>query len=380
MRNEKTIEDLPLEHQALIRILGDEGKDHLKNEQFKNLDPEKLINLAEKHRLTPVLYNYLIHHHHDFSENVMEQIKKLTREHTMRSLNLQSELLRICTRFDQGHISYMTIKGPQLSHFLYNDGSRRVCVDLDLFLQNRDQFSSAAKILQESGYMRTNYPEDSGRFRKWIFNIGKHESIFVNRSAGTVIDLHIRPVGNTLFSARFHKHFFSEKQPYDMNGRQIYIPSIIHYFIFLCHHGAVHGYSSLHWLADICTFYHRYPLSPGELLKTSEILRLKRHIILSLVILNRYCGIGMSPEVEGIYQRSRTLKKLSNSFHGNLMREKNHIFTLKGRFEKTIYRLRLADGFPGKADLVLSIISRYFYRILKLTAFNKRAKGLTRLD
>ena len=369
MKHHKTIDDLPPEHQLLIRILSDDGGNHLENNQFKNLNPEKLIDLAEKHRLTPILYNYLTQHHHDFSEDVMDQIKKLTREHTLRSLNLQSELLKTCNEFNLKDISYMTIKGPQLSHFLYNDGSRRVCVDLDLFLQNKDQFSPAAEILNESGYRRTNYPENSSWFKQRIFNIGKHESIFINRSAGTVIDLHIRPVGNTLFSARFHKHFFSEKQPYDMNGRQIYIPSIIHYFIFLCHHGAVHGYSSLHWLADICTFCRRYPLPLEELLKTSEILRLKRHILLSLMILKNYCGITLSPDIIIINEKSRVMRKLYSSFHSNLMRERSHIFTLKGRFEKTIYRFRLADGFPGKADVLLSIISRYFYRMLKLMEF-----------
>lgn len=369
MKHHKTIEDLPLEHQLLIRILSDDGENHLENSQFKNLNPEKLIELAEKHRLTPILYNYLTQHHHDFGEDVMDQIKKLTREHTLRSLNLQSELLKICNEFNRKHISYMTIKGPQLSHFLYNDGSRRVCVDLDLFLQNRDQFPTASAILQESGYRRTNYPENSSRLKQRIFNIGKHESIFINRTSRTVIDLHIRPVGNTMFSERFHKHFFSEKQLYEMNGRQIYIPSIMHYFIFLCHHGAVHGYSSLHWLADICTFYRRYPLPPGELLKTSEILRLKRHILLSLLILNNYCGITISPEIIKTSEESQVMKKLYNSFHNNLMRERNHIFTLKGRYEKTIYRLRLAQGFPGKADVLLSIISRYFYRILRLVEF-----------
>ena len=63
------------------------------------------------------------------------------------------------------------------------------------------------------------------------------------------------------------------------------------------------------------------------------------------------------------------MRKLYSSFHSNLMRERSHIFTLKGRFEKTIYRFRLADGFPGKADVLLSIISRYFYRMLKLMEF-----------
>jgi hypothetical protein len=372
MKHDKNIKDLPTEYQILIHILSDDSKNYLDNKQFKDLVPEKLVALAEKHRLTPIFYNYLLQHHHDFNEDLMEQIKKLTREHTLKSLNLQSQLLKICDEFNRNHISYMTIKGPQLSHFLYNDSSRRVCVDLDLLLQDKDQFLSASAILRKSGYIRTNYPENSSRIKQIIFNIGKHESVFINRSAGTVVDLHIRPVGNTLFSARLHRHFFSEKQPYDMNGIQVYIPSIAHYFIFLCHHGAVHGYASLHWLADISAFYRRYPLPPKELLNVSEVFRLKRHILLSLFILYKYCGITVSTDIINVCEKSRIIRKLCNGFRDNLTRERGHIRTLGGRIEKTIYRFRLADGFTGKLDVLLSIMLRYLYRFLMLIEFREQ--------
>ncbi|HJX70908.1 MAG TPA: nucleotidyltransferase family protein [Bacteroidales bacterium] len=371
MKHDRTIKYLPLEYQVLIGILSNNDTDYFKDEEFKDLVPEKLVALAEKHRLTPILYNYLNRHPHPFDRNLMDHIKELTREHVLRSLNLQSELLKICIRFNQQHISYMTIKGPQLSHFLYNDASRRVCVDLDLFLQNKDEFASASGILHESGYQRTNFPEGGSWFKQRVFSIGKHESVFVNRASKTVIDLHIRPVGNTLFSARFHRHFFSEKQSYDMNGVQILIPSAIHYFIFLCHHGAVHGYASLHWLADICAFYRKYPLPPDELLKTSEMFRLKRNVALSLLILNKYCGISLSPDLIKMWENLRMMRKLKDRFHRNLTRERNHIFTLKGRFEKTVYRFMLAEGFLGKSDVLISIFIRYFYRILKLTESKK---------
>ncbi len=363
MKHIRTIKDLPAEHQALIHIISNDDSGKI---SYQNLDPDKLVALAEKHRLTPILYNYLSHRPHDFSQQLMDHIKELTREHTIRSLNLQAELFKIFREFDRQHISYITIKGPQLSHFLYNDGSRRVCVDLDLFLQYRHQFSSASAILHESGYLRTNFPENSGRMKQRIFNAGKHESFFVNRSTRTVIDLHIRPVGNTMFSAGFHRHFFSEKQTYDMNGRLVFVPSVIHYFIFLCHHGAVHGYASLHWLADICAFYQKYPVQPEELMKVSETLKLKRHILLSLLILHRYCGIDISRRIPDITEKSRTIRKLFGRFHHNITREKSYIHTIRGRIEKTMYRLMLAEGFLSKADVILSIFARYFYRIVRM--------------
>ncbi len=360
-----------MEHQILIHVLSDNAKNEIEKKQFKNLDIEKLVSLAERHRLTPILFNYLARNKHLFNEQIIKQIKELTREHTLKSLNLQAELQRICSMLNRHHLNYVTIKGPQLSHLLYKDASRRVCVDLDLFLQNRDELKSAAEILYESGYRRTNYPERSNRFKQWIFSTGKHESVFINGASGTVIDLHTRPVGNTLFTARFHKLFFSEKQTYEMSGMQLYIPSIIHYFIFLCHHGAVHGYASLHWLADILAFYRKYPVAPDELLKVSEIFRLKRHVVLSLLILNRYCCISFPSELLQKWENKRIMRKFLNRFHSNLTRERNQIYTLKGRTEKTIYRFMLAEGFLGKADVLTSILTRYLYRFLKLLEFKK---------
>jgi hypothetical protein len=371
VKHEKNIPDLPPEHQFLIQILSNCGTNEIEQKQFGNLDTKKFVALTEKHRLTPILYNYLNSHHHPFDNRLMNHIKELTREHTLRSLNLQAELMKICNEFNHQNVSYMTIKGPQLSHQLYNDASRRVCIDLDLFLQNKDEFAYASGILHKSGYRCTNYPENSSRFKKRIFSTGKHEAVFINRTSRTVIDLHIRPVGNTLFSARFHKLFFSEKQSYNMNGIQLYIPSVIHYFIFLCYHGAVHGYSSLHWLADTCAFYRKYPLPPEELLKTSEFFRLKRHVALSFLILNKYCGISIPVDLLNKWESSWIIRKLFNRFHSNLIRERNYVFTLKGRFGKTTYRLMLAEGLPEKADVIISVFIRYFYRILRLTESEK---------
>ena len=369
MKHVKKKHDLPSEYQTLLLIMCEKDTENLPFEESEYPVNENLIALADRHRLIPFLFSYLKRHPDIQYKALMDHVKELVRSSTIKSLTLQAEMLRICREFNRQEIGYLVIKGPQLSHYLYNDATKRVCVDLDLFLRNPDQLTFAAGILSEFGYKRTNYPERRGFLWRWMFMTGKHESTFINPQAGTVIDLHMRPVGNTVFSSGFHRYFFSETEKYMINTVQVPVPSKTLYFIFLCHHGAVHRYASLQWLADIYFFYLKCNFSPEELIRLSDRLKLRRHMILSLIILKRYCDIRLPQDIMDTEANSFVMKILLAGFHRNLTKDKKYEFTLKGRLDKTFYRLLLAQGFLGKTDVLVSIITRYIYRGFRLRRY-----------
>ncbi|MFO7658952.1 MAG: nucleotidyltransferase family protein, partial [Bacteroidales bacterium] len=277
---------------------------------FTGPDIEKLIALTEKHRVTPLFFRNINKNPGDFAPEPLSRLRELTKEHTLKALSLQSQLLAICSAFNNRGISYLAIKGPQLSHQLYSDAAVRVCVDLDFFLENKSELMAASEALYSLGFKVTNLPEEKSGLKFFIFKTGKHETTFFNKNTRTYVDLHFRPVGNSVFSARYHRLIFTGKQNYTMYNTGITVPSDEDYFLFLCQHGAAHQYGSLHWLADAFAFYHRYNFSADTLMKRASVLRLTTHLKLTLILLNRLCGATVPEELIREYERSRLLRKL----------------------------------------------------------------------
>lgn len=369
------INNFTREHRALLYMSGQAEWNENISDTFKSADKKKLVTLAEKHRITPLLFRYLNNQKSNIDAELIDELRAISREHILKTLNLQSELIKICSEFNRSGLAYMVIKGPQLSHLLYGDASVRVCVDLDIFLQKPKDIFSAADILIHLGFRGTNLPEKRDRIKRLLYRIGKHECSFYNRQSRTFIDLHLRPVGNSVFSARYHRKFFSGVQPYDFNGTAVSAPSAKDYFLYLCHHGAVHQFGSLHWLADISAFIQKYPIPVEELFELASTLRLRKHMILSFLLMNRLCGIPVPEHYLKEWGKSKVIKVLYGICVKCIQREESILYSLKERLEKTWYRFLLAEGFSGKADTILSIFTRYFYRMI-----NRKGYKLSQRD
>ncbi|MBN2613952.1 MAG: nucleotidyltransferase family protein [Bacteroidales bacterium] len=332
-------------------------------------DIEKLIVLIEKNRITPLFFRYINQSPAGFDPEYLSRLRLLAREHTLKALALQSQLLKICGALNSRGISYMAIKGPQLSHQLYSDAAVRVCVDLDFFLEKENELGEAAEALSELGFKVTNLPGEKNQLKSFIFKTGKHETTFFNKNTRTYIDLHLRPVGNSLFSARYHRLFFSERQVYTINNTVMTVPSPTYYFLFLCQHGAAHQYTSLHWLADVFAFYNRYSFSVSDLLNRASAMKLKRQLLLTLLLLNRLCGVTLPEEFIQEFSNNRLMERLLGVCFNSINRTGKIEYTLRERLDKTIYRFLLAEGFSGKADTVISIVTRYLFRLVNKQGF-----------
>ncbi|NJK87353.1 MAG: nucleotidyltransferase family protein [Bacteroidales bacterium] len=136
-------------------------------------------------------------------------------------------------------------------------------------------FSRAADCLTELGFQHTNYPKLNLKFSRNLFRMGKQETCFIKKRTRTVVDLHFRPVANSFFSNKIHKDFFNEKSNYLLNDTEIPILSPEKYFLFLCYHGAIHHYSSLHWLNDVLVFAVKVPLDQEKIQKTGHTFKVE---------------------------------------------------------------------------------------------------------
>ncbi|MFO7657531.1 MAG: hypothetical protein R6W78_10720, partial [Bacteroidales bacterium] len=114
--------------------------------------------------------------------------------------------------------------------------------------------------------------------------------------------------------------------------------------------------------------------SADTLMKRASVLRLTTHLKLTLILLNRLCGATVPEELIREYERSRLLRKLFRVCVHSINRTKKTEYTLRERFDKTVFRFMLAEGFSGKTDTVISIVTRYFFRMVSKQGFRMRER------
>src|SRR5688572_5384151 len=127
--------------------------------------------LAARHAVLPLLSSDQPPAH--------EKLRDIAR----RQLNHCNELRRIADVL-HGHVDFITLKGPVLSHQLYGNVARRDSLDLDILVRPRD-VPSALETLRTIGYTAQHL--EPGSFRHWLRH--QHELSLINRADDVLLEL-----------------------------------------------------------------------------------------------------------------------------------------------------------------------------------------------
>ena len=117
------------EVKILLKILKGRGDQELSDDPF---DAEKLIRLAEMHRVTYQLYVFAQGHPGILNDSQVEMLSDRCRKNALRSLNQLQELIRITGDFQEAGIPVVVLKGPQLARMVHGREALKESVDLDI--------------------------------------------------------------------------------------------------------------------------------------------------------------------------------------------------------------------------------------------------------
>ena len=134
----------------------------------------------------------------------------------------------------------MSLKGPVLSEMLYGDLARRSFVDVDLLLHEQD-LPRARRALEAQGYR-----QESSAFRA-----RESQLSFADAANLVSVDVHWRllpgyfpaPIGSDRLWATPHLVPFGSGTVRTLSPEQL--------VLFLCAHGAKHGWYRLAWICDV---------------------------------------------------------------------------------------------------------------------------------
>ncbi len=219
-------------------------------------DAEKLIRLAEMHRVTYQLYVFAQGHPGMLNTSQVEMLADRCRKNALRSLEQLQELIRITGDFQQAGIPVVVLKGPQLARMVHGREALKESVDLDLLLVHDTDLEKAHLLLTGAGYTQSNLNAHTGKLSRKIFLIAKREVHYFNPRNKSHIDLHARAGANTYLTDGLFHDVFNELETFDLDGQPVTIFAREQYLVYLCYHGALHQFSRLGWLMDIRAFVH----------------------------------------------------------------------------------------------------------------------------
>jgi Uncharacterised nucleotidyltransferase len=209
---------------------------------------DRVFQLAEHHRLLPVLFSAL-RDRHDVPGSIQSAIRARFQNHIHRVLRFSAELARLGKHLAACGVSCLAHKGPALGHLLYGDPAMRQFGDLDLLVADEDVPRARSALLQlgyeqrlqltkrqEKDYTQSGY--------EYVFGLGTEQNL---------LELQWRIVPR-FYSIDFDmRALFERSIELQFEGFAVRTLGAEDLVLVLCVHAAKHEWSQLGMIRDIAT-------------------------------------------------------------------------------------------------------------------------------
>jgi len=266
---------------------------------LKTIDPDTLVDLANAHRVMPLLYRALRDLVQDTAcktqgealEHGPARLKRLFLLNAARNIRMTEELCRILRLFEEKGIKAIPIKGPVLAVQAYGSLAMRQFDDLDLLLRREDMIP-ASKVLRGEEY--EPYLElDPGQARAYVRS--GQDWPFVNRQVGTGLDLNSSIISHALPQFATVDELVTRCECQTVEEHEVTGLAADDVFLTLCVHGTHHGWERLSWLADVAAL--AVSESTPDLSSIRQKAReagLESAVVLALQLLSDKLGLSLA--------------------------------------------------------------------------------------
>ncbi len=217
-------------------------------------DWNAVIDLAAKHRVAPLLYNYVKRNQLEIPVPVLTSLKAHVNEQALANLFQTKELIKILDRLAEAGVDAMPFKGPALGQYLYNNLGLRPFCDLDILI-HRDQFAKTRATLLANDFRpyRELSKKEEERFLDTQMGFE-----FIRNDEQSVIEVHWSFL-NTVHAFRLsEKEVWRKSLEMELLDRHVRVFSPAHLLVYLCAHGSKSLWSRLRWICDVAELVSKH--------------------------------------------------------------------------------------------------------------------------
>ena len=218
----------------------------------------EFLALVDRHRVAPLVYTNLKR----FAGNtvpsaIISELHSRFERNAHRSLANAAELVRLYKLFQENGIAFVPLKGSVLALQVYGNLARRHAGDIDLLVEP-GQVELAERLLQIN-YRRVKpalqlSPSQRRRFLKLM-----HHFEYLHDLDNLRVELHWRAMNSRTPQGLELTRLLSRGPKVAVAGSKLPGLSLPDNILYLCGHGACHGWFRLFWLADLAEIMRGHP-------------------------------------------------------------------------------------------------------------------------
>lgn len=261
------------------------------------IDWQALAELAEVHRVVPLLYNRLSSVCPKAAPApLLESLRSRCKSIAIRNLSATAELRKLLLLMESKGIDALPYKGPMLTKMLYGGLELRQFGDLDIVIQPEDM-QSVEKLLVAEGYRPYFGEKTAAELDAYMKSKDEHTYDFYHDRKQSFIEIHWR-FWPPFFSLVNPKDIWHRREPAELAGITVSNFKIEDYLIILCMHGSRHRWERLSWLCDIALLLQKYPdLDWQQTFKLAEQWGARRMLYLGLYLAYAWLGSNLPAPV-----------------------------------------------------------------------------------
>lgn len=283
------------------------------------LDWDYLIDLALRHKVLLLLQHGLAAHcPQDMPAAAKSRLRRLALQRAAHALAGAREIVRVSEILARAEVPATVIKGAPLSQQIHGDVARRDPGDIDLIVP-KSRVRAAALALEADGFEAdygalVHVPRQLERVLT-----GTNQLAYLHKPRLVAVELHWRWQKIDGMMPLDPSRVWADDRV-RLGGHDVAVPDPVEHFVYLCAHGAGHGWHRLKWLNDIRWILHAPDMINGDWAAVAErarALKMQSAVGAAVLLAQRLDGGTLPPELEeliGQTPRARALASQSEAW------------------------------------------------------------------
>jgi len=319
---ESVVPGCPTDRAAVARLLIECSRPHIDSaasvRAFARIaDWSAVESAAREHGLRPALYSAALSlPRGSVPPAVMRRWTAENRRLTASHLPAVASLGKLAACLSRAGIPVFALKGPALAARIHGSPLGAEYGDLDLLVSPEWAAQARAELERNRCVCHDHLPADLEQIQ--IRSIHKDRTLFDSEHL-VVVELHWA-VGETyLPGAERFEHLWSRRAVADVNGSPVAVLGPTDEWLYLCLHGARHGWGRLKMLQQAGGVWHR--LGDAERvasLSRARTLGLRRMMLTAAALLRDVYGVDLPEPIARAVADDPAVRELAELSHGYL--------------------------------------------------------------
>jgi hypothetical protein len=277
-------------------------------------DWDSLLELAEEHRVVPMLFLRLSDMRTSVPPFAQARLRAEFDRNMFHSLANAAELIAVLKALEDEMIPAMPFKGVVLGASIYHDLTTRPAGDLDVLIHYKDLLRATIVLIERGYELKTPVRADGTPAQ-----LDDYEYHFERQADGMVMELRWR------FQLSRFKHnlgmdwVWPHRRTTILAGAEVSDMGPEITLLMLCMHGSNHAWRRLIWICDVAQLLASSPgLDWREVTHQAEKSGLCRALAIGVLLAHRFAGATVPRTVLRRFDADTTAYNMAQHIHENL--------------------------------------------------------------